>query len=203
MTTAWQIIVNGHGRCVVGTLERAFDHVSRHLDPGGAATFGRRAEFPALDAADCPGSYRHRLRYEVETRGFESYELVEHDLRAQPAHKTEIVAYDLAHAFDPCYLVQKHLYLAADGDDPVSELADRLERAVLDGVSPIAKLDAERRRDAVENLRRWERDLDGEFEVVPRSGDAGRILRDLPRIARAKFEALAAKAFPEAVAPRA
>lgn len=188
MTTAWQIIVNGHGRCVVASLDRAFEHVARHLwsdgDPG--------AEFT--------GSLRHRIRYEVESRGFESYELVEHDLLARPGHETTIAAYDLVNAFDPSYLVQKHLHHATVGAEDSAKIAMDLEREAFEGVARIARGNAERRREAVEDMRRWQRELDGP-QVVPRTGSADAILRDLPGTARGRFEWFAAKIFPQTAAP--
>lgn len=96
--------------------------------------------------------------------------------------------------FDPSFLVSRYLFLAHGTGKGLDDLAASLEEEVEDGLLEGGRI-LESLEACVDRLRRYQRDFGGP-EVIPAEGDAEEILNDLPALARAKFEEIAARAFP-------
>jgi len=197
MVTAVQVVLNGHGHTVVRDLRRAFEHIARTAFPTDDRWKDMEGDggFPMLAAVGEGGSYFHRVRYAILGESHESVVMVTHDLDREPGHYTATDRYDLVSEFDPSFLVSRYLFWAHETEKRLDDLAVSLETEVEDGLREGGRI-LESLEAFVDRLRRYQRDFGGP-EVIPAVGDAEEILNDLPSLARAKFEEIAAKAFPE------
>lgn len=195
MGRAYQIVMNGYGHTVTGTLEKAFDHVAASVLQG--EPLPPLAEInPMIAASGVDISRFHRIRLEVEQSSgcWESLAVVTHDLDRPAEQVTAIGSYDLADDFDPSYLVTRQLLLAEHSDESLEDLATQLEVAVSSELAHVRPACSD--EDLVGRWRSWQADLGGP-PVVPPSGDAEAIVRMLPSLARMEFTKLAASAFPD------
>jgi hypothetical protein len=202
---AFQVVVNGHGNIVAGSLHQAFHHIGRLLCPETADfdRFGRASEFPHLQAAKVDDSFYHRIRFELEVvqadRSFEQIAIVVHDVNAPAGHDTVFDSYDLAGETDPSYEVITALYKLETTDETVADVADDLEAAVEARLAAGPRF-GESEEKFVGRMRRWQSLLKGP-KIIPDEGSAAEILQRLPSIARERFVEFAAKAFPDEIKP--
>jgi len=203
VATAVQVVIDGHGHTVVRDIRSAFEHIARSIAPNGDywKDMGGDGVFPMLSAVGEGGSYCHRVRYAVQGEDGVSVEVVTHDLDRAPGRATAVSAYDLMSQFDPSYVVSRYLFNLStrcpEGD--LGAIGDDIEEEIEDGIHHGRKL-FEPDDAFVDRLRGYQRDFGGP-EVIPAEGDAAEILNSLPSLARAKFEEIVARAFPEATRP--
>lgn len=198
MAFAYQVVMNGYGHTVTGRMDQAFDHIMLAVDKDGLPDMAK--DHPMFVAAGVELSRLHRIRYAVEGQRWESVEVVMHDLDQKPGFETGVRIFDLVDEFDPSYLVTKFLLVAEQSDLPLPELADDLEIEIEDGILNDRKSEARREVLVGRYLDLQER-LGGpkviEMTMPLSKEQVGDILSDLPKLAKAKFVEMAAKAFPE------
>lgn len=193
---AFQIVIGGYGQTVVSSIEQAKHHLAAHVAPEKAdlERLGSSEEYPALATQELAGSYFQRVRHAAEGTA-ESIEIVMHDTNAAPGTTTARTSLDIINDFDPAYELQAFLYKACESDEDLGDLAAELQIEIHDGVQHARRF-GETDEDFVDRLRTYGKWMEGNT-VIPETGDATRILEDLPMSVRAKFEEFAHKAFPE------
>jgi hypothetical protein len=203
--TAFQIVTGGHAGAIVGSFELAMRHVAKAVavavegrDADPVRMFGHRDDYEALAKADEKGSYFHRVRYALQSADIESLEILEHNLDVLPGRDGTVACFDVKDGFDPSFLVQAALYRADDTGDSPQEISDDLHAQIVSGVRS-GRAFGEDEIAFVRRLRRTEENMGGK-PLVPDTGDAAEILRDLPDLATKRFHDAFARAYPEEAA---
>lgn len=126
--TAVQIVFNGVGNTVVGTIEQALAEVELNLAGEPLPPF--EAEYPSLHAAGIDIPLAYRLARMARDQHREEVSLILHDLDSRPGYATAYWDIDLVHPDDPGCLLALALMKAEDTDKDLEDIANELEHSV-------------------------------------------------------------------------
>jgi hypothetical protein len=194
--SVFQVQVGGNGNLVAPTFEKAMQHVAFLAVRNDAERkrLGQTDVFPGLTTTELSGSLHQHIRFHCQAADFESMCIIEHAMGNSPGTFTDVFYLDLVNDFDPAFELQRALYLASEGDEPLQDIANNLEEIIREG------LDFARDRNvdelAISRIRKIER-LMGGTKVIPEDGTTTDILDRLPETIVSRFHELAAKAFPD------
>ena len=191
-STVYQIVVDGQKSDIVANFDTAIRQIGFAL-AGSVEALNSWSNFPEFDGqntAELAGTFYHRVRYAVVEQSRE-YRVEEHRLNGLLGARSFIRSIDLKNEFDPAFEIQSGLNYVARGLESIPTASGMVEALIASHIE-IAKR-TKSNADIIGSLREVQQRMGGEDFVSGNAAGGAEFLANLPKVAKARFDDLAAE----------